>query len=1207
MARGFLMCRISWLRDCLDGCLSARRTLKAEIHIQFVKSRRQLRDGLRFMASRKPTPGIHVESSGRASSGILLHPFAFAISHFFEGLNASFSIQEDGEQSVHERARGSRAVPPPSKVLRARERTEEDDDAVFFDQSAFGNSVPPMELDAAEPMSVPPSAPSTSKKTRRKKAASLDSDTPTPAQDTGESASKPHRVKAAEKQRAKRVSPEHKDAQKQKKMASASEEDEQLAAEWYSETSRLFEHSRFIDALLKKCPPNASVKEQRQMLRDLFEFASKQDHLESVPADSPFWAVLASLDSFTITFLASLARGLHEQDIQDAIEAGVLRLSPPGDTAPVLGSLMYLRVGTSESSLNAARACLVASPADSPWTILRLLQLGMSLEDVATCIEETLRPFGHDKAVGLLFNRLKNETQIGNLRVHQHWLWTYGGTSHDQQPSGRHADDVKAAHLKTLPTRFGRFLQMNKSCTWDCYELLALRLLDSPGIRSDPVASAMERLVVALQGGCGLNSAVGGFFRPYDPEPTLKGMVQDVHSSFPGPVFGSQRADVSQIVALCLEDERSFETQAGGPRMHDDAFRSAVKNAASVLRSNGHSVPFLRAMKDVTVEAFVAGGKAVWDANAGPGPQLFRHLQSLLDPELRRDGDLTEEEIAGHLGASADFWRVVTGTPNYWRQTKWMELLEMVNDGTTPADIDRYLPPPHHNKSWYPKLDDKGYLDAIGFLFIAQIGPESTDLILVIPNLHCGVSKYRPRQSYLVEAIILTVCAIERVALGHVQRLHDEGVDPDWSDATSLRRYFTHLKAIVEAEVVVRGLRSYLEDAKKQYRTRTKMSQSLEQKAHPRRGPYNLQSAPYVIPGITHTSAIGAAREEQLEKILKYLSSIIDAGFPEAAFHLIPFHLREHIHSPAFRTWFLSLPPAIRISRSARIWGNTEEANQATVANHAKFGANKEAHRLGGKMSAAARAAKVVVEPPSTKLRTMLSYGGDLIKTPPPGRKDHPLGSLPSLSSFRAAFCTECDEFVIGGDSNAKHRCTNAKQIPIRDSHITNLERLLYPHDVLGNPDLAALVPVYNDLVTAIKVEDIFKRPGNRTKAKELFPTTDFTGLRGLIYVSLGSKDPAEHNNLHLGMALDYAVGAMSLSQCPQRLWPTTATSRSKAWTGSTNEWLDGAHYVVTCAWQYWVMLSRLGKSSRMKSESQKSVMRLDSTRLSADSDLQAT
>jgi hypothetical protein len=46
-----------------------------------------------------------------------------------------------------------------------------------------------------------------------------------------------------------------------------------------------------------------------------------------------------------------------------------------------------------------------------------------------------------------------------------------------------------------------------------------------------------------------------------------------------------------------------------------------------------------------------------------------------------------------------------------------------------------------------------------------------------------------------------------------------------------------------------------------------------------------------------------------------------------------------------------------------------------------------------------------------------------------------------------------------------------------------------------------------------------------------------------------------------------------------------------------------------TCAcgswWWSWLMLSRLGKSSRMKSESQKSLMKLDLTRLHADSDLE--
>jgi hypothetical protein len=653
---------------------------------------------------------------------------------------------------------------------------------------------------------------------------------------------------------------------------------------------------------------------------------------------------------------------------------------------------------------------------------------------------------------------------------------------------------------------------------------------------------------------------------------------------------------VSGLIERFIEDERDFTSEAGGSRISDAAFVSTVKNVAHVLRSNGHSVPYLRIMKDVTLEAFCGDDMAVWEANAGPGPQLFRHLQSLLDPELGCDGDLTEEEIARHLGSSVDFWRVVTGTPDYWRHCKWMERLivpikpivlstwsngvlaavalgslslvssaipssvrDIIDKGMTPFDIDQHLPPPHDNKSWYPKLEDETYLNSIGSLFIAQYGPDASHVTLLIPNLHSGVAKYRSREAHLVESIILSVGAIERVALGHVQLLHEAGVDPDWNNEVNLRAYFSQLKEDVERDIVARGLRSYLDNAKKQYRSRTQMSRHLERQSRPTRSSAASASAPYVIPGITHTSARGAARVAQLEKITLHVSSLVEAGFPEAAFRIVPYHLREAIHTEAFRSWFLSLLPDIRISCSSRIWGNSEEAYLATVANHTKFAANKAAHSAGGKATAEkTRAAKAITDHPSNKLRLALTQGSDLIKVPPSGRKERPLGSLPSHSGWRFAFCLMCSDLMLTKDNDTTHKCADGLVLPVRDKHIPSLRRLLYPHDILGNPDLTSLVPKYDDLLTEVHIPGIFTRPGNLAKAKMLFPDTDFTGLLGSIHVSPCSIDPIADNDLHLAMALDIAVVTMGLSRCPRHLWPTSATHRSKAWVGNT-DWLDGS------------------------------------------------
>ncbi|KAJ6499900.1 hypothetical protein C8R47DRAFT_267501 [Mycena vitilis] len=1020
-------------------------------------------------------------------------------------------------------------------------------------------------------------------------------------------ARKTHQLKNLDKRREARADPATRAAAQQTKKAAVVALDEPLAKEWSQDIHALADRTHGFWEIVTQFPAPSSPT----MLRRLFEFNSIQDHVELLASNDPFWTIFNNLETSTITFLCALARGLREQDIQEALDAGVLRLSPPDDEAPVIGSITYIRVATNDTPLDAARACLVASPADAPWTVLRLLELGMTLADAELCVSEILTPLGHNGAVAPLFDRLKDG--LAKVPIAKQWTWSYAGTSSKKQPAGRHKADVRKALSNTLPSRFGGFLRVNPTYQWDCYEITTFHLPHSPGIRSDPVAGTVERFVIGLQGGRGLNSAIGGFYRPFLPDDPLAVIIQGISSSFPAPLYGTQSTPISQQVERFYEDERAFVFHSGKTQIHDDAFKSAVSNSAGVLRSNGHSVPYLRLMKDLTVEEFLEGGKSVWERNAGPGPQLFRHLQCLFEPSLRHGGDLQQAEIALHLGASVDFWRLVTGTPDYWLHCRWMQrLLEQVKPivlstwsngvlaaialgslslvsggiplsidfevqaGTTPFQLAQYLPPAHGNRNWYPELEDDAYLDAIGGLFITKYGPTAI-LTLLIPNLHPGVSKYRPRESHLVEAIVVAVSAIERIALGHVKRMHEDGLDPDWADEQHLRQYYTRLRDAVEQEATGRGLRSYLDAVKMQYRARTGISRHLERRLNPSSVTASraTSTAPYVIPGITHTSPLGAARQEQLDRIRAYVSSLADSGFPQQAYKIIPFHLRDDIHTEGFSTWLLSRPPNIRVSCSSRVWGNSEAAHRAALDNQAKFGANKAAHSAGGKATAKIREAeKAVLDVPSTKLRRVLKECADLIKNPPLARRVHPVGSLATASTWRFAFCSTCDEFVVANDNNTTHRCEGGIIVPVKDAYMPNLERITFPHDILNHPDLAALVSHHGDILKPIQIQEIFRRPGNLEKAKAMFSKTDFAALTGAIHVAPASAHPYDDNELHLAMALDVAVSALCLSQCPQRLWPTTATNRSKAWGGSTDTWLDGKRHVVTCEWGHFEILT---------------------------------
>ncbi|KAJ7462313.1 hypothetical protein B0H11DRAFT_2055061 [Mycena galericulata] len=604
----------------------------------------------------------------------------------------------------------------------------------------------------------------------------------------------------------------------------------------------------------------------------------------------------------------------------------------------------------------------------------------------------------------------------------------------------------------------------------------------------------------------------------------------------------------------------------------------------------------------------------------GSAGQLFRHLTSILIPSLPRHGDLSTDDIAAHLGPSIDFWRVVTGTPDFWshaimmsRQLKTLapivtstgsnpvfnafagplhlvwrnvpaKLRKQLMAGQSPYNLAEYLPPPHNNGQWHPTFSESEYFESVGGFFIAKYGPDSTDLTLLILNLHPGVSKYRPAESYFSESIILAVSAMERLALQIVQGWHEEKLDPDRSDEQATRSYLTNLKKAVEDAVVKTGLRKYLDNLKARYRRRSHVSRYLESKARPSRSSPSSVAAPspvappYEIPGLTNTSTLGTAREAQLTELLAFLTYVIDGGFPKEARMFVPFHHRDDVHSEAFRTWFLELAPGIRISYSARVWGNDEQAHQNTLNNQERFAADTAAHSRGGLTTAgksqAAKSLGILVPRACVGL-------ADPVNAPPQWIKKFPLGSLGSQRTWRGGVCN-CGGILIAEDNNAKHECPDGRSSFIRDMHFPQLQRFIYPHDLFSEMNYVPYVPNPNPLAR-LDVQDVLARAGNVALAKTLFPETDFAPLTGSIYVSRKCADPIHDNNVHVAMALDVAVGALSLSRCPPELWPTIGADRAKAWQGHCEGWLDikpkdkkhKQHYVVTCDWGYFAVMTR--------------------------------
>ncbi|KAF7339434.1 hypothetical protein MSAN_02157600 [Mycena sanguinolenta] len=992
----------------------------------------------------------------------------------------------------------------------------------------------------------------------------------------------PYQQRAVDGKREKRDKPEYTDALEAKRLATAADWHDRVTDETFEEVGDRLRHRHAFQQILDACPLDPNEQQVRDALRSIFNLSCDFNRIKR--AGPGFWLVFDQLTLPTLEFLLALARGLTVEDVRTAVTAGALEISPQDDPTPVSGCVTYIRIAQAKNGVNAAANYLVASPGDAPYSFMRLAELGTSAEDLKDVFHTAFVVLGHGPAIEALWTRLDvddDELQPPNL-VPDNRLSTYAGTSAEKQPGGRHEDDEAAARKEQA--------------------LYA-------GVRTDPVAANCEQFAIAMQLERGLNSHPGGFIRLFQPPSEVSAVLARI----PAPVYGTQHTLASRSVRAYYVAERSFLRS----QISDEAFASAVKNGADLARSNGDTVPYVRVMKDNTIEDLTSADKAPWQANTGQGLQLFRHLLRLLNPRIPEQGDIPEETIAAEIGPTIDFYRLVSGTPNFWIHalgtsrilmalkpvvvsTHSKPVFTAICEGNLhlvwrnvpntaahqilsahiPSNIFQYLPPAHENPLWHPICSDGTFLDNVGRLLICRYGAEDGDLALVIPNLDPGVSKYRARESVLAETIITLVSAIDNVAVAQVQQLLDGGFPVPRDDAGRRRQYLENLRSAIEAHLADTGLRAELDKVKAAYRRHTEVARHLEHMQHSvQQYKSGLPRAdPYEIPFVTHASASGAARVEQHKYLMAYFEELVSNGLSERASVLIPFQYREDFKSDGYRTWFMKLKPGTRISNSARVYGNTPEAQANATRSHEALASNKAAQSAGGRKTADNhKAKKEHLAVPQNMLQYMLQDTSDLLKKPP--HRQQKDGVLSLSHTHRWCFCPQCSTLVLAYDENHKHTCGN-DTVVIRPSYFPSLKRIIYPHDIIDDPVFAPYLPQFTDILHEITIDSIFASGSNRKLANSVFPPLDlathplpFSTFQGSIWVAKGSTDRKKNATLHVAMALDRC--AESLSRCPAHLLPVTAEDTAKAWAKDVLKIVEGGlnYSVVRCGWGYFGLL----------------------------------
>lgn len=200
-------------------------------------------------------------------------------------------------------------------------------------------------------------------------------------------------------------------------------------------------------------------------------------------------------------------------------------------------------------------------------------------------------------------------------------LWVpYAGITCAGSAADREQSDHEAADNPTRRANFVGDLRMQ------VFEITALRvpLASDQQWRTDPSLSNVERLLVSLLRGRGLNSAHGGYFwRPSINERQAH-LISAVRQSLTTtPPLQEKEQLLSTFDRIGHAEDLALSS--AGIQLPNAAGLELVRDLASSWRCHDDRVVSLIVAKDVTEECR-SGMAPFWSLSAGPGPNSSRYL-----------------------------------------------------------------------------------------------------------------------------------------------------------------------------------------------------------------------------------------------------------------------------------------------------------------------------------------------------------------------------------------------------------------------------------------------------------------------------------------------------------------------------------------------------------------------------------------------------
>lgn len=334
-------------------------------------------------------------------------------------------------------------------------------------------------------------------------------------------------------------------------------------------------------------------------------------------------------------------------------------------------------------------------------------------------------------------------------------------------------------------------------------------------------------------------------------------------------------------------------------------------------------------------------------------------------------------------------------------------------------------------------------------------------------------------------------------------------------------------------------------------------------------------------------------RAEQFENLLKWHDARPDKT---SGGRICPAHLE--IGSENHRKWFLDLPTGIQFTQSAKVWGESKEALQRTLENQQAIGKyNTDLKNLGLAINPETNESNNLImernnragflqlalskfskgqAKPSTTFKILHVNGKEkqinaFPNVPTPTRKTN--GELshpwPIRNHWRFGVCCACPNEVVQHDRQSSHHCPVLGKRPFTLDNFKLMHPLLFPHDILGNPQLLTILgstPTQEGF-KELQISTIL------TRNQALLPPDpkiSYSKVTGVIFVAKNHISLGEESLSHELTAAFHAA-LPQLVHCKSEWEPTHTKAQDDCWSGDASEALiqaakaNGSVYLMRC------------------------------------------